>query len=181
MRQIRKEEIEGVIKLLKNSSIRVNRKELDINMKYEGDFIVVEEKDLIKIFGVYGQDTIKNRLDIMGYKTRHSCGKWYFVDKKEELDELGADVGGDVVAVDVDAENLKNLEEEMSRLEDKLKTGKKTKGSLCRLINLRKIYSIRKGDKESLFLDESLTEQFRFCKISKYEEIRLGFELLFGT
>ena len=35
MRQICIEEIEGIIKLLKNSSIRVNRNELDINMKFD--------------------------------------------------------------------------------------------------------------------------------------------------
>lgn len=174
MRQIRNEEIQGVINLLKNSSVRINRKELDINMKYDGAFIVVQEKDLIKIFG-HGQSTIKNRLDRMGYKTRHSCGKWYFVD--EIVD--GADKVVDTDNSSDSDPDLKNLEEEISKLEDKLKMGKKTKGSLCRLLNLRKIYSIRKGDKESLFSDDNLIEQFKFCKPNKYEEIRLGFELLF--
>ncbi len=176
MRQIRKEEIDGVINLLKNSSISVNRKELDINMKYDGEFIVVQEKDLIKIFG-HGQSTIKNRLDRMGYKTRHSCGKWYFVIEKkvEEVDDADADK-----AVDNGDSHLKNLEEEMEQIEEEIRMGNRRKDKLCRLLNLRKIYSIRKGDKESLFRDDNLIEQFKFCRPSKYEEIRLGFELLFG-
>ena len=171
MRQIRIEEIEAVIRLLKNSCIRVNRNELDINMKFEGEFIVVEENDLVKIFSKC-PDTIKKRLNRMGYKTRHSCGKWYFaIEKKvDENDER----------VDDSSLDLKNLEEEMNQLEDDIKkSGYRSGDKLCRLLNLRKIYSIRKGDKESLFLDDSLIEQFKFCRLSKYEEIRLGFGLLF--
>ena len=76
--------------------------------------------------------------------------------------------------------DLKNLEEEMNQLEDDIKkSGYRSGDKLCRLLNLRKIYSIRKWDKESLFLDDSLIEQFKFCRLSKYEEIRLGFGLLF--
>ncbi len=173
MRQIQKEEIDGVINLLKNSTIRVNRNELDINMKYEGDFIVIDEKDLIKIFGRC-QSTIKQRLNRLGYKTRHSCGKWYFVNEKK--------VDLSVVKNDSELENLKNLEEEIKEIENELiKSNYRSNDKLCRLLNLRKIYSIRKGDKESLFLDDSLIEQFNFCRLSKYEEIRLGFELLFET
>ena len=50
---------------------------------------------------------------------------------------------------------------------------------MSRLINLKKIRYIREGNKESLLLVELGELGFDVCKKNLYEEIRLGFELLF--
>ena len=75
---------------------------------------------------------------------------------------------------------IEDLEEEIEGLEEKLRKSyySRKRKDLCRLLNLRKILVLRKGDSESLLLGE-IEDFTKVCKLSNYEEVRMGFKLLF--
>lgn len=167
----KKDEIEELL----DRSDKIKRSDLNIRIRmgnYDGELAIVEMRDLAKILGCTDESNIRVKLNKLGYRITYSWSKWYFARDKKIGDEIENE----------DKLCLKNLEDEINKLEDELsKMRILPGGKVCRLLNLRRIYNLRKGDKESLLLGDSFTEQLTFCKINKYEDIRLGLKLLFDN
>lgn len=131
----------------------------------DDEWIVVGFNDLSKIFGIVTLPSMRIKLNKMGYTIRQRYNEFYFKREKKQKKSI-------------EDEDQDKIKEEIEQLE-KFKLDDLSKKQLCRLLNLRKIYIMRKGDTESLLIGEFADEHFTYCKLNKYEEIRMGFKLLF--
>lgn len=132
----------------------------------DDEWIIVDFNDLSKIFGIVTLPSMIIKLTKMGYTIRQRYNQFYFKREKKQN-------------ISIEDEEQDKINEEIERL-GKFKLDELSKKQLCRLLNLRKISAMRKGDTESLLIGEFADDHFTYCKLDKYEEIKMGFRLLFN-